>query len=194
MTGAVFYSTFEGCSCSYGVTGASIMQAAGAAGCRDSGPDNNCATTGATKTFAESFYMSVITLTTVGFGDFAPVSRLGRILSIFWMFLGIVSTGNMVTAIAMTKSAMMNAKRKEARDETTLLANIDVKNTGQLTRAEFLQYMLVHNGMIKQEDVDHIDEIFCSLDTESNGKVGLKAAQKTAEAQDDKTAEEEDAN
>jgi voltage-gated potassium channel len=39
--------------------------------------------------WVDAFYFSAITLTTVGYGDFAPVTSLGRLFTIFYLFLGI---------------------------------------------------------------------------------------------------------
>jgi len=36
-----------------------------------------------------SFYYAFILMTTVGFGDFVPVTVLGRIITIFYGFIGI---------------------------------------------------------------------------------------------------------
>ena len=41
------------------------------------------------KTFYDAFYWSAITLTTVGYGDFSPVSDVGKTLSIISSLLGI---------------------------------------------------------------------------------------------------------
>ena len=37
----------------------------------------------------DAFYFSVITLTTVGFGDFTPASTLGKIFTAFYIFVGV---------------------------------------------------------------------------------------------------------
>lgn len=37
----------------------------------------------------DSLYFSVVTLTTIGFGDFAPKTDLGKIFTIFYIVLGI---------------------------------------------------------------------------------------------------------
>jgi hypothetical protein len=85
LFGTVFYGTYESCTCSYGRTLAT--------GCNPL----NCETSGYKKTYIDAFYMSCITLTTVGFGDFAPKSYLGRGVGIVWMLLGVVVTGNFIS-------------------------------------------------------------------------------------------------
>jgi voltage-gated potassium channel len=37
----------------------------------------------------DSFYFSVITLTTIGYGDFYPVSVLGKVFTIFYILIGV---------------------------------------------------------------------------------------------------------
>ncbi len=40
-------------------------------------------------TWFDSIYFSVITLSTVGYGDFSPVTMVGRLFTIFYVILGI---------------------------------------------------------------------------------------------------------
>merc|ERR1719443_671390 len=80
FAGAIFYSTYESCSCSYGDTKEENYP-----NCVEG---RNCSQEGSTLNFKKAFYMSIFTLTTVGFGDFAPLSRIGRTVGIVWMLLG----------------------------------------------------------------------------------------------------------
>ena len=41
------------------------------------------------KTYLDTLWWCVATVTTVGYGDIVPVSNLGRIVAIFYMFFGI---------------------------------------------------------------------------------------------------------
>lgn len=90
-----FFATFESCSCSYGKSAVS--------GCTET----NCASTGAQKkNWLEAFYMAVVTMTTVGFGDFTPQSQTGRALGSVWMLFGVLATANMVNAVGVTMAAI----------------------------------------------------------------------------------------
>jgi len=39
--------------------------------------------------FFDSVYFSVVTLTTIGYGDFYPVTFVGKLFTIFYVFIGI---------------------------------------------------------------------------------------------------------
>ncbi|MDM7918768.1 MAG: potassium channel family protein [Methanosarcina sp.] len=47
----------------------------------------------------DSFYFSVITLATVGFGNFTPQTDLGKIFTVFYIFLGLGILIGFVTPI-----------------------------------------------------------------------------------------------
>jgi voltage-gated potassium channel len=48
----------------------------------------------------DAFYFSVTTLTTVGFGDPAPATALGKIFTILYIFVGLGVIGGFITVLA----------------------------------------------------------------------------------------------
>ena len=48
----------------------------------------------------DSLYFSVITLTTMGYGDFSPSTRAGKIFTMFYIFVGIGIISGFVNAVA----------------------------------------------------------------------------------------------
>jgi hypothetical protein len=48
----------------------------------------------------DSFYFSVTTLTTVGFGDPAPATALGKIFTILYIFVGLGVIGGFINVLA----------------------------------------------------------------------------------------------
>jgi len=87
--GTAFFSMYESCTCSFGETAVE--------GCEEGA---KCTETGGyTTSLIDAFYMSVITLTTVGFGDHSPKTPLGRVIGCAWMLLGVAATGSLITAV-----------------------------------------------------------------------------------------------
>ena len=65
-------------------------------------------------TLFQSLYFSVITLTTVGYGDFSPVTFAGRLFTIFYVLIGVGIIVALISRIAF-HAAEANAERIEER-------------------------------------------------------------------------------
>lgn len=65
----------------------------------------------------DAFYFSVITLTTIGYGDFAPETDIGKVFTIFYVITGVgIMVGFVTTIFDHLQEARMNeveAKRKK---------------------------------------------------------------------------------
>merc|ERR1719171_491220 len=142
--GTVYFGYIEGCTCSYGVT---TIQ-----GCKEHTQDECRATGGNEFTYMQAFYMSCITLTTVGFGDFSPMSEHGRIFATFWMPIGVATTGNFIRAFSMVyMSGQMEATEVNLE---TCFHQIDANGDGHLDRYEFVTFCLMEHGLLTKEQFD----------------------------------------
>jgi len=50
-------------------------------------------------TFANAFYMSCITVTTVGYGDISPQTESGRVIACFWLLFSVVATARAMGSV-----------------------------------------------------------------------------------------------
>ncbi len=66
-------------------------------------------------TYFDSFYWSIVTGTTVGYGDISPVTTTGRVIAVFMMVIGIGVFG-LVTG---TVANWFNRRAQERFDKTT---------------------------------------------------------------------------
>lgn len=65
---------------------------------------------GEEKTYAQAVYMSLITLSTVGFGAFTPLTHTGMVVGAFWMLFG---TASLVAVVTSRAAFSMALKRHE---------------------------------------------------------------------------------
>ncbi|MCZ2201256.1 MAG: potassium channel family protein, partial [Cylindrospermopsis raciborskii PAMP2012] len=63
-------------------------------------------------TFLDAFYFSVVTMTTVGFGDVTPVSEWGRLLTVFMILTGVAlipwQVGDLIKRFLKTSNQVEN--------------------------------------------------------------------------------------
>lgn len=117
-------------------------------------------------TYGDAFYMSVITLLTIGFGDLHPITPLGQMLSTVWMLLGVACLGCLIGDL----SSSIFADRKKFRSKISALTYFNnVKGEDNaINRVEFLCFELVRNGLPKSE-FDEAYAMFDEIDTAKNG-------------------------
>lgn len=162
LAGTLFYAYYEACSCSYG---ASHME-----GCIKG--DQCFATGGYRKNFRSALYMSVITLSTTGFGDYAPKTKVGRVFGIIWMPLGVLSWVNLITNVLFWWRALKQAaKHKSLKMTISDFTKLDANHDGSVSRAEFRVYFLLKEQIVKEEDIKHIDAFFEALDKDGSGSI-----------------------
>jgi len=72
----------------------------------------------------DALWWSVITITTVGYGDYTPISPLGRIIGVIVMFSGIGIAVTLVTIISQNRVQHMQERlKRKTEDKTGVLAN-----------------------------------------------------------------------
>jgi len=155
--GTIFYGTYESCTCSYG--------ASEVVGCVETTFETCSRTGGFQKNFFESFYMSIITLTTIGFGDHTPRSYVGRAVGCVWMLFGVVATANFVDKLSKWFHEQNHKDRLAIMEDMSAetFQAMDKDGDGKLTRSEFLCYTLLQYGVVDEDMLDDTNSLFDKL-------------------------------
>jgi voltage-gated potassium channel len=80
-------------------------------------PDSNI------KTGGEALWWAFVTITTVGYGDFFPVTSLGRTIAVFVMFAGVGIIGSLASILASILVPDNSSSDAVAAPETAISAN-----------------------------------------------------------------------
>lgn len=168
ISGMVFFRILEHCSCSYGIGAVD--------GCVDKDFQTCAETGGFVKTWIDVFYMSVITLSTVGFGDYQPRTWWGRFFGIFWMLFGVSTTA---VAVSQMSTWMFESGKKDAFAAADavdgisrqVFDKIDTDKSGTLSQGEFLTYTLLKYKLVDEELMEQINALYDSLDTKGTNAV-----------------------
>jgi len=65
----------------------------------------------------DAFYFSVTTLTTVGLGDLAPTTPIGKLFTVGYIFSGLGLIAGFINAIAAENLSMRTSRRRNEGDQ-----------------------------------------------------------------------------
>ncbi|CAA0832363.1 Two-pore potassium channel 3 [Striga hermonthica] len=125
----------------------------------------------------DSFYLSVMSVTTVGYGDRAFTSLTGRIFASIWLLVSTLAVARAFLYLAearVDKRHRMMAKWVLGQDMTVaqfLAADID--NNGFVSKSEYVVYKLKEMGKVSEKDILQICQQFERLDAGNCGKITL---------------------
>jgi hypothetical protein len=111
--------------------------------------------------------------TTVGYGDFAPQTQKGRLLAIFFIPVAVGSMGHWLSVVASSIIARRQSSFQRRLQLQELSQNdldiMDADGDGHVSRAEFLEFMLVAMNKVDKEFIDEMRCHFARLDTDNTG-------------------------
>ncbi|OIW18972.1 hypothetical protein TanjilG_09166 [Lupinus angustifolius] len=125
----------------------------------------------------DSFYLSVMSVTTVGYGDKAFKTIHGRIFAAIWLLVSTLAVARAFLYLAearIDKRHRMMAKWILGQDMTVsefLAADID--NDGFVSKSEYVVYKLKELGKVSDKDIMEVSETFDRLDSGNFGKIKL---------------------
>ncbi|GLU07170.1 hypothetical protein SLE2022_241370 [Rubroshorea leprosula] len=125
----------------------------------------------------DSVYLSVMSVTTVGYGDRAFQTLPGRLFAAAWLLVSTLAVARAFLYLAearIDKSHRTIAKWVLQREITVqdLLA-ADINNNGFISKSEYVVYKLKEMGRIGEKDILQICNQFSKLDPNNSGKITL---------------------
>jgi len=124
----------------------------------------------------DAMYMSFITITTVGFGDYSPKTPLGRVVACVWILCSVLAVSRALGSIV---DVFLN-QRRERLEQELLAKQISMDELlegagedGKLDLNEFSLLKLRTLGRITQEDLDMCAAVFQDMDTDSSGSIDV---------------------
>ncbi|KAG8662629.1 hypothetical protein MANES_01G130000v8 [Manihot esculenta] len=127
--------------------------------------------------WVDSFYLSVTSVTTVGYGDFAFTTVTGRCFAIVWLLISTLAVARGFLYLAEFRIDKRNRRIAKwvLQKKITLgdLISADLDNDGSISKSEFVIYKLKEMGRITEKEILQICNQFDSLDNSNCGKITL---------------------
>jgi len=109
------------------------------------------------KTWLQAIYMSVITLSTVGFGAFTPNTTWGMVFASFWMIFGSAALVSVVTSFTDYTMKMQEYERFDPEATHKAIQEFkDKHNHPDMTETQFIRFTLVQQGIALEGDVNAV--------------------------------------
>jgi Ion channel/EF hand len=123
-----------------------------------------------------TIYYGIITASTVGYGDFSPKTDSGRLVAILFIPAAVCVMGFFLNLVSRTiieyrrnqyVSFLLGSKPFTMED----IRNWDGDGDGEVTRAEFLEFMLVAMDKVDTGLLDDLKARFNMLDVNGSGTI-----------------------
>jgi potassium channel subfamily K len=121
----------------------------------------------------DSIYYSFITAGTLGYGDFSPVSRPGRLWGVVFIPLAVAAAGDVLGNVASALLERRQEKFYHSLMERELnmqqLVEMDTDNSGTVSREEYVAFMLKEMELVSEEQFEELHAQFKKLDVDGGG-------------------------
>ncbi|KAJ8431717.1 hypothetical protein Cgig2_028499 [Carnegiea gigantea] len=128
-------------------------------------------------TWVDSFYLSVTSVTTVGYGDYAFKTAAGRCFAVIWLLASTLAVARAFLYITEYRIEKRNRimARKVLQKKFTLgdLMAADMDHDGSVSKPEYVIFKLKEMGMIEEKEIDQICKQFDNLDSYHRGKITM---------------------
>mmetsp|Transcript_30673 Transcript_30673/g.55823 ORF Transcript_30673/g.55823 Transcript_30673/m.55823 type:complete len:372 (+) Transcript_30673:192-1307(+) len=151
----------------------------------------------------DGIYFTIITGTTVGYGDLVPSTTGGMWWSVFFLPFAVIFVSTNLSEFASILLGKSEDTKLKALLEVDLsleaLLNMDQDGDGEITEFEFMKFMMTTAGMADEDTLDSLHKRFQEMDADGSGSLTredilliLKEKEEkaaAAEAREEETAE-----
>lgn len=118
-------------------------------------------------------YLWNCTATTIGFGDISPRTQMGRLLSVIFIPLSVISLGEVIASCVahMNARAASKAEKDFLRRQITFkaLEYLDVNDDGKVCQLDFVTFMLLAMQKVDRKTMRDLKSLFNALDADKTG-------------------------
>jgi hypothetical protein len=121
----------------------------------------------------DALYMSSVTMTSIGYGEYSPQNENARIFAIFWILGGTLLVGNfmgnLVDDYMSAKQEAMNKKLLHREFTLDDMRKLDKDGDGSVTEVEFFTYMVAKMGKADKIELAELRNRFKEIDATGDG-------------------------
>jgi len=123
-------------------------------------------------TLIDSLYFSVITLTTIGYGDVSPSSTAGRAVMAIVMPLAVFSLSSFIATLNDIKQAEKMGGEKTLYEKLNDLQEvIEQDDDGVVSPEEYIIFNLLKMGKVDSDTLSLLRDQFKALDADGSGEL-----------------------
>ncbi|KAK9663882.1 hypothetical protein RND81_14G004200 [Saponaria officinalis] len=119
--------------------------------------------------WVDSFYLSVTSVTTVGYGDYAFETPVGRCFAIVWLLISTLAVARAFLYLVEYRTQKRNQRTADLvlQKKLTLgdLVAADLDRDGSISKSDYVVYKLREMGKIDDKDIIEICEQFDTMES-----------------------------
>merc|ERR1719215_329949 len=118
------------------------------------------------KTWLQAVDMSIITLSTVGFGAFNAVTEGGKVFGAYWMLIGVAALGALIGSfieLSMKLKQVQRHRQSQDHEDFKKIMEECLDKNGKLDKPRFLKVGLMLTKGAQIEDLEKIEHRFQHL-------------------------------
>jgi len=124
------------------------------------------------RSMTDAIYMSVITLSTVGFGAYTPLTEAGKVFGAFWMLFGssslVALVGSFTELVAAMRTREHYLKVYSELDKSERYRGLPER----IDLHDFMRFAMVYQNLAEEDTLELIDKTFNELGPSSDGQLG----------------------